>query len=143
MPSRGSSRARAAGAPDIALTFMWDHLGMALPVFLGDWSARYWVAVPGVGSAAPERTGGRVASPPKSISVTARPLDRCHPVPVAESPRSRKYIAPLVRARGLRAFRALASPNNTRASREMERCESQSVIGASEMFAASFETRVA
>jgi len=86
---------------------MWDHLGMTLPVFLGDWSARYWVAVPGAGSAAPERAGGRVASPPKSISVTARPLDRCHPVPVAESPRSRKYIAtpsaPLVRALADRA----------------------------------------
>lgn len=101
--------------PDIALTFMWDtsttqrgssgfssatgRHGTGAPVLVSS----------GTGIAAV------VASPPKSIFVTPRPLDRCHPPsPVEESPRSRKYIAtPRECARASRALGTVCRVYNT------------------------------
>lgn len=55
----------------IALTFMWDLAESISPVFLGNWSSRYWLPPVRKERAWLHR------HQPKSISVT-RLLDRCH-----------------------------------------------------------------
>ena len=57
-----------------ALTFMWDLAEAISPVFLGNWSSRYWPL-----PTARRLQGAAVASPPAEIYFrNVRLLDRCH-----------------------------------------------------------------